>query len=266
MFRLDLRGATFALAEKIERVSVTLGRLSYVSKGIVAYSEHDGRKKADFLHKGKSTDRCVPYLEGKDVQRYLIDFKGWYLDYQPAVMARPTFPELHENPKVLIRAIGQGLSGTYDAAQHYADQKLICCVQYHLLEQHRQVRPPDDVIIDSGLDDKYVLGLVNSKLLNYYYKALFFGGLSILPEDVRHLPIHRIDFSDPIDKAFHDRIVALVEEMLALQREHTAAQRTFDDARESLARRIAAVDAAIDREVYALYGLTEEEIKIVEER
>jgi hypothetical protein len=48
----------------------------------------------------------------------------------------------------------------------------------------------------------------------------------------------------------------------ALLREHAAAQRTFDDARESLARRIAAVDAAIDREGYALYGLTEEEIAL----
>jgi hypothetical protein len=44
-----------------------------------------------------------------------------------------------------------------------------------------------------------------------------------------------------------------VDETLALQCQH-AAQQTFDDARQSLARRIAAVDAVIDREVYALYG------------
>jgi len=44
------------------------------------------------------------------------------------------------------------------------------------------------------------------------------------------------------------------------------ALRAFDDARERLARRSAAVDAAIDREVYALYGLTKEEIRIVEGR
>ena len=80
------------------------------------------------------------------------------------------------------------------------------------------------------------------------------------------IPIPRLDLNDPTDAARHDRIVALVDEMLALQREYAAAQRTFGDARESLARHIAAVDAAIDREVYALYGLTEEEIKTVEGR
>jgi hypothetical protein len=42
------------------------------------------------------------------------------------------------------------------------------------------------------------------------------------------------------------------------------AQRVYDDARESLARRIAAVDAALDWEMCALYGLTENEVRIVE--
>ena len=42
------------------------------------------------------------------------------------------------------------------------------------------------------------------------------------------------------------------------------AERSLDDARHDLARRIARVDREIDRLVYELYGLTEEEIKIVE--
>ncbi len=84
------------------------------------------------------------------------------------------------------------------------------------------------------------------------------------PQWVRQAPIRYINFSDPTDAARHDRVVALVDEMLALQREHAAAARVYDDAREGLARRIAAVDAAIDREVYALYRLTEDEIALVE--
>jgi len=57
-----------------------------------------------------------------------------------------------------------------------------------------------------------------------------------------------------------------VDEMLALQRDLAAAERTLDDARHDLARRIARVDREIDRLVYELYGLTEEEIRIVEGR
>lgn len=57
-------------------------------------------------------------------------------------------------------------------------------------------------------------------------------------------------------------MVALVEEMLALNR-RLAAART-DHEQTSLKRQIDAADRRIDRLVYDLYGLTEEEIRIVE--
>ena len=69
---------------------------------------------------------------------------------------------------------------------------------------------------------------------------------------------------DPADKARHDRIVALVDDMLRLQQEHGEAERELEDRRHDLKRKIDAVDAEIDRLVYELYGLTEEEIMIVE--
>jgi hypothetical protein len=263
-FRLDLRSNILPLIEKIEGQSIKLGQLYYVSKGIVAYSETDGRKKTDFLHTRRVNRRCVPYLEGKDVQRYAIDFKDQYLDYQPSVMARPTFRELHESPKLLVRAIAQGLLGSYDTERFYADQKLICCVQYRYLGTHRQVRPSDDLISDPRFDDGYVLGLVNSRLLNYYYRIILFGGLSILPEDVRCLPIRRINFDDPAEKQQHNALVALVDEMLQLQKDYAEAEREKEDRRHALKRRMDEVDAAIDRRVYNLYGLTEDEIKVVE--
>jgi hypothetical protein len=61
----------------------------------------------------------------------------------------------------------------------------------------------------------------------------------------------------------HIRLVALVQQMLDL---HQALDTARDPcSREILSRRIAATDNQIDRMVYDLYGLTEEEIKIVEE-
>jgi len=57
-------------------------------------------------------------------------------------------------------------------------------------------------------------------------------------------------------------IVALVEQVLALHKQRAAAQTAAD--REMFQRQIDATDAQIDAVVYALYGLTEEEIRIVE--
>ncbi len=72
-------------------------------------------------------------------------------------------------------------------------------------------------------------------------------------------------FSNPAEKKQHDDIVALVEEMLQLQKDYAEVARgKFAEKMETLKRRIDSVDAEIDRIVYQLYGLTEEEIKVVE--
>jgi hypothetical protein len=60
----------------------------------------------------------------------------------------------------------------------------------------------------------------------------------------------------------HDDLVALVEKMLDLNRR--LAKTHFDSEKEPIQRQIAATDKRIDKLVYELYGLTEEEIKIVE--
>jgi hypothetical protein len=72
------------------------------------------------------------------------------------------------------------------------------------------------------------------------------------------------DFENPVEKPTHDEIVKLVARMLALQKEGQFVRREDDlDRVRNLERQIAQVDAEIDQMVYVLYGLTEEEIRIV---
>ena len=64
------------------------------------------------------------------------------------------------------------------------------------------------------------------------------------------------------DAAWHDRMVALVERMLELHRKLAAAAVPAD--RDLYRRQIESTDRQIDALVYELYGLTEEEIRVVE--
>lgn len=80
---------------------------------------------------------------------------------------------------------------------------------------------------------------------------------------IEKLPIRTINFSDPADKARHDRMVSLVEQMLDLQKK--LAKATIPHEKQMIQRQINATDNQIDTLVYELYGLTEEEMKIVEE-
>jgi len=114
---------------------------------------------------------------------------------------------------------------------------------------------------------EYLLGIPNSKLLDYYHKqisTLFRGGYYAYSRQyIEKLPIRTIDFSDPADAARHNRMVSLVEEMLDLH--ERLAEAREPQIRTILERRIEAVDRRIDEVVYELYGLTDEEIRIVEE-
>ncbi len=80
---------------------------------------------------------------------------------------------------------------------------------------------------------------------------------------VEQLPIRPINFTDPADQARHDRMVELVERLLTLHRQLAAAQTPHE--RTLWQRQIEATDGQINRRVYELYGLTEEEIRIVED-
>ncbi len=79
---------------------------------------------------------------------------------------------------------------------------------------------------------------------------------------VNKIPIHKIDHLDPDDRASHDRMVNLIDSMLSLH-EQLAKARTGHE-QTLLQRQIEATDKQIDKLVYELYGLTEDEIKIVE--
>jgi len=112
----------------------------------------------------------------------------------------------------------------------------------------------------------YLLALLNSALLNHCIRQMtnqFRGGyFAVNKQGLERLPFRPINFSGPADKAKHDQVVSLVQRMLDLHQRLAAAKAPAD--KERLQRQIDATDREIDQLVYDLYGLTEEEIAIVE--
>lgn len=112
------------------------------------------------------------------------------------------------------------------------------------------------VITHEALSAKYLLALVNSSLLSWLYVQTS----AIATKDdfrqttlaeLRSLPVRLIEHSDPDDKAAHDAIVARVDDILA-------AKRAGDEAT------VTALEAEIDTHVFRLYGLTDDERKLIE--
>jgi len=120
---------------------------------------------------------------------------------------------------------------------------------------------------EAGLSHLFLLGLLNSTLLNYYLKAIstpFRGGyIALNRQYIEQLPIPAISFRDSTDKARHTQIEELVGRMLSLHKQLAEAKTPDEETR--LQRQIEATDYQIDQLVYELYNLSEEEIRIVEE-
>ncbi len=112
----------------------------------------------------------------------------------------------------------------------------------------------------------YLLGILNSNLLSFFathHSPIFQGAYyKFSAPYLKQLPIRTIDFTDSADVARHDKLVALVERMLTLHQQRAAAQTETDQ--QIFQRQIDATDKMIDALVYELYGLTEEEIALVE--
>ena len=120
---------------------------------------------------------------------------------------------------------------------------------------------------DVGIANEYLLVLLNSRLSEFFIRntstCLRGGFYSYENKYIKNIPIRTIDFHNPDDVSKHDRMVKLVEQMLDLHKQLVAAK--IPDEKTKIQRQIDTTDKQIDNLVYDLYGLTEEEIKIVEE-
>jgi len=152
-------------------------------------------------------------------------------------------------------------------------QKVAVCanlIRFDLDNQQKYLGLTDTTVLyDNNQPESlhYLLGLLNSRTLNFRFKfigKLKGGGiLEYFWNSISKLPIRRINFSDAADKARHDRMVALVEGMLAAKRQLAGAGTEAE--RNLYERKCANLDAQIDALVYELYALTPQEIALVEE-
>jgi type I restriction-modification system DNA methylase subunit len=163
----------------------------------------------------------------------------WY-EIQDAV----DYYEEFEKPKILLPDIALSMQAT-------DDQNHFFCVN-------------TAYIIPT--DDKYLLALLNSKLVHLFYSKLSSsirgGYLRFIRQYVETIPIKLIDKADVSGKSLYVSLISHVTLMLQLNKELQSA--TLPDQKEQLKSRIGHTDDRINRMIYQLYGLTEEEVAVVE--
>jgi len=235
----------------------TLNLLNKVSKNkqvillsnIIATTSGFGGK-SKLITTEKISDKQIKTLKGDCIGRYKIIKHYWFEFKKDNITGRTTNKEkLGFIPKILLRKTGNSIIATYDDSGIFPEQSL-----YFLYNPIKNI------------SYKYLLGLMNSKLINFYFANKLLTNkesiAQVKKEDLDIIPI-LFDVKMGIEfKMYYEKIETLVNNILQLKINCNIAKTPTE--KTALQRQIDATDKQIDKLVYELYGITEEEIKVVE--
>ncbi len=242
-----------------------LGDFCYVSKGMVLNADEKTAKgeftKDDLINIFQDEIHSREYIEAKDIDKYEIKrirYLEWNTERCPDKLSRPTFRELYDCPKLMMNCLGT-FSLTIDTDIHYLHNHSIysailwkdlhhvtnisitSSIKKFCNNQHRY----DLESLSEQVGLYYLLGILNSKMASILLADQRGGDYHIYPDHIRNIPI-------PIaSEETQEKIGNLAKNILDIK-----ARPCSDD--------ISVLESEIDRLVYQLYGLTEDEIKIVE--
>lgn len=233
--------AELALVEKIEKDCITLDSIGEFCLGLTPYDKYRGHTedqiKNRVFHSNKKVDASYKKLiSGGDINRYYVKWEsGEWISYGEWLGA-PRNPKFFKGPRIIFRQIVSGKPGRIYAG--YTEEELY----------HAQVGFSFLLKQDSNWSIKFVLGLVNSKLLTFYHLAKYLDRTKttfqkLLIQNAKRFPVPLV--KDPTKKKLMTRIESAVSKVIA-------------------GEEAAKNESEIDECMFDLFGLTSEERKLVE--
>ncbi len=249
-----------ALADKLRGLP-NLANVCFITQGSKPFQVGKGKppqtqtivNEKPFVSEIARDSSFRPLLRGSLIQKFRILWNNDYWISFGDWLAEPRYSANYDAPvKIVIRQTGDSLIAALDKDQFIVRDNLYTIIP-------RQ----------GNLDLRYVLGILNSRLLNWFYQRIINPeqGEALAQVKRGHLaliPVFLPDLSSQVDKSRYDRLVELVEQMLSLNKRFIDARTPHE--KTILQQQIDITDQQIDRLVYELYGLTDEEIKMVAEQ
>ncbi|MCE9586315.1 N-6 DNA methylase [Candidatus Uhrbacteria bacterium] len=243
-FNLDSAATGDALLEKVRQKGSPLSEFINFQYG---FKTADDKK---FISEVSRYPEDKPFIRSAGVKKYHFDKPSEYVRYIPEEMiknaktARPGTKERFNSEKIVVARMGKALVASYDPGGLYVKDAML------LLPNDKQ------------LSLLYILGIINSRLLNYFYSN-YFVTIDVLKNALLSLPIKNIDFKSELENQLYSEMQENVLIELKLRDQFESLK--SEEERVSMMRQIESTDRTIDQLVYKLYNLTGNEIRIVEE-
>ena len=251
--------------------TLPLSDICYVTYGLRPSSKPGAAKQfvtADLRTTSYDDIHCKPFVEGKHLDRWLPWtnlWLEWGTSRSPSEFYAPTFPELYEaREKILVqRSPGADPKATYDNRNLLFTPSSVGFILWRDLagvrngsiskasryqsEGHAPGLPHREDLEKASekFAIKFLAGVMNSAAARNHLVANRRSNIHLYPDDWKKLPI------PDVARERQEPVIALVDKILAAK----AADAGADTSAE---------EREIDRLVYALYGLADEEIAAVE--
>lgn len=227
-------GFSFNKQLSIKVPTITLGEITKFSLGI---KTSDDKR---FVLDSKKDDNTYKMLRGKDISRWSYHFANKWIWYKPELMnerkgAGPRNLEYFLKSKILIKDIANEIQVTLDEEGYLTTDTV-------------------SIIYEANKHNlRFIIGLLNSRLINKWFKLNFDAGLHIKINQLQNIPV-----PVEIDSDCEKRIIDLVDKILLINKTGD-----YQENKEAQVK-VRDFEHQIDKLVYKLYKLSEEEIKIVE--
>jgi type I restriction-modification system DNA methylase subunit len=274
------------LGEYVDR-KIYRGVLTGLNEAFVIDSETKERLVA---YDERSIEIIKPFLTGKEIKRYQPLPNKHYLILFPKGFTR----EKGQNPKDAWKWIKENYPAIaghlepfesnakkrYDKGEYWWE--LRACDYYTEFEKPKIISPAianlasftfdvessysNDKTSIIPINDLYLLGLLNSSLMDYFIKSIAStkqgGYYEYKPMYLSKIPVKILDETIDIEVHQHSTIELLVKQILSLNSEIRSCK--LSDKIEQIKAHIQHHENKINEIVYQIYELTEEEIAIIE--
>jgi len=243
-----------ALFEKIKNASIPIYELCEVYNGVKPFEKGKGNppqtaetmKLKPYVVEDKTKPEgknWMPLLRGSLINRYtnFWNNNSW-IDYGEWLAAPRKSAIFEANEKIVVRQTGDRIIATLIGAN------IICRNNLH-------------IVISDKIDHKFLLGILNSKLTDFYYQQINPEKGEVLAE-VKKQHVEQLPVPKNVSTEQKTEIIKHVDQLLQLNKELKTV--TLPEKIEQIQARIEYCEDKINGIVYGLYGLGEEEIEIIE--
>jgi hypothetical protein len=225
-----------------------------------------------------SEDIIRPVLRGRDTHKFYYEWANLWLIVSKNGIDIKNYSAIYEH----LKSFSNKIKNRADKGDNWWN--LRACSYYGLFDSEKIIYPEtsarrSEFVLDTnkmfidktcfmitGQDLKFLNGILTSKITEWYLETelrkLGKIGIQYSKQFVLETPIPKINFQKETEKQSHDRIVSLVDQMLETKKQLQSLKTDRD--KTYYENKCKDLNQVIDSEVYKLYGLSEEEIRIVE--